>query len=195
MSYGAQQHTPLWSSELYTLRMLTMWAVRPHLLWWVQLLWVCFYTGLVSGPVCCQFLPGSNGGWHSDPGCSPGWCGTVVDRTGSHCGLLRDQYGTTKDFDHLSDESHESILCIKNMIALQWQCDRCTRRTDETVGREKVNTDKIGNWNQPVKVRLGIRHCFQRCHRSRIHRKCHLIGLSYIKGRGMSDSWVSVLDK
>ena len=157
-----------------------------------------FAASFCLGPMAAGMLIGGDGsqhGWHSDPGCSPGWCGTVVDRTGSHCGLLRDQYGTTKDFDHLSDESHESILCIKNMIALQWQCDRCTRRTDETVGREKVNTDKIGNWNQPVKVRLGIRHCFQRCHRSRIHRKCHLIGLSYIKGRGMSDSWVSVLDK
>ena len=46
-------------------------------------------------------------------------------------------------FYHLSNESHESILCRKNMIAPQRQCDRCIRRTDETVGREKVSMMKL----------------------------------------------------
>ena len=60
-----------------------------------------FAASFCLGPMAAGMLIGgdrSQHGWHSDPGCSPGWCGTAVDRTGSHCGLLRDQYGTTKDF-------------------------------------------------------------------------------------------------
>ena len=96
MSYGAQQHSPLWLPEPNVLGVHPVWAVCILLFWQGQLLWACWQAGLVSSLIDCEAMPpevavgqlGGRVGFLCVWLCDPGWRGTAASLLVSEAGFL-----------------------------------------------------------------------------------------------------------